>query len=174
MSSNNPQVLKIWNTFKSESISSLCSHTCTRHMQTGTICIRKCANTKMHLHVLTHIRTHTHANKTVTHLHKWKQWTVMKPDTQSGNSQPPSLSLSLSLCLQCVLFFSHSLLHLFYIMFSAISQSNSVLTSLCLSLSFCNNWGKWVLASRKKRHGKEQRCESPCWGGSWCALRHPT
>lgn len=127
------------------------------NMQTSTICIplRNC--TKMHLHILTHSRIHAHTNKTVTHLHKWKQGTVMKPDTESGNS----LSLSLSACLQCPVFLSLTPLHLFYIMFSAISLSNAALSFLCLSLSFCSNWGKWVLASRKKDNcGSEQHYES--------------
>lgn len=61
------------------------------------------------------------------------------------------LSLPLSECLQCPVFLPLSSLHLFYIMFSAISQTNSTLSFLCLCLSFRSNWGKWVWASRKKR-----------------------
>lgn len=58
----------------------------------------------------------------------------------------PSLRVSPVSCFSPTLS-SSSVLH--YV--SAISQTNSALSFLCLCLSFCSNWGKWVWASRKNR-----------------------
>jgi len=131
-----------------------------------TISICLCYSTSRNLHILacSQIHTPTCSNETVTHLHKWKQGTVMKADTISGNSDSPS---------PCVLFSSHSVLFICSTLcFSAVSRSNSTLSFLRLSLSFSNNWAKWVSSNgRKKKEsfGSERLCESGCWGGSRCA-----
>lgn len=104
-------------------------------------------------HDFAHIKTQSNTHK---------QWHI----SINGNSYETrhgkwEFSLSLSLSLQCPVFLPLSSLHLFHIMFSAISLS---LSFLRLSFFF-SNWGKWVLASRKRRRRRPWM-----WAARWIPL----